>query len=185
MLAGAYPCSAVLGMGGRHPTQTFLGTHHAPLRTLAGVAWGWEPAHHRCIKAGQGGSSVPFLPPTSAPAVLSVGRGTVTNATYMGATGVALGGGGARDCSRFIAEETRAEPGLRTAAAVKDKEKPFHVQGCQCRAVVFLAQLLPAWDGGGHTFGAQAVGGGGSSPACGSKGAFRSRTKGFLALSYV
>lgn len=94
MLAGAYPCSAVLGMGGRHPTQTFLGTHHAPLRTLAGVAWGWEPAHHRCIKAGQGGNSVPFLPPTSAPGCAFCWEGDSHQCHLRGCHRGGSGGGG-------------------------------------------------------------------------------------------
>jgi len=158
MLAGAYPWSAALGVGGRHPTQTSPGTHHAPLRTPTGE-------HGASIRAGQGGSSVSFLPTTPAPGCSSAREGTagdVTDATYVGAKGVAPGG--PRGCSRFVLEERRTGPALRTAAGVKDKEKPFRVQGCRCCALASLAPLSPhvAWD---CALGARAVGGGGSSPA--------------------
>lgn len=109
--------------------------------------------------------------------------GEVTDATYVGAKGVAPGE--PRDCSRFMLEERRTEPGLRTAAAVKDKEMPFHVQGCRRHGFPGIALTLRGVEGG-RAFGAQAVGGGGSSPAralpvscCDSKGAFGSPTKGY------
>jgi len=136
MLAGAYPWSAALGVGGRHPTQTSPGTHHAPLRTPTGE-------HGASIRAEQGGSSVSFLPTTPAPGCSSGREGTagdVTDATYVGAKGVAAGG--PRGCSGFVLEERRTGPALRTAAGVKDKEKPFRVQGCRCLCPGFPGTAL-------------------------------------------
>ena len=142
----------------------------APITHLCAPRPGEHGARSWPITASrQGKEAAPsaFCPPSLPRAVLLPGRGQ-WGKSPMPPTWVPrgwLGVGGARDCSRFILEEMRAEAGLRTAAAIKDKEKPFHVQECRCRAVAFLAQLLPAWGGGGHVFGARAVGGGGSSPA--------------------
>lgn len=63
-----------------------------------------------------------------------------------------------QNCSRFILEETEWNRGWGQQLQKRTRKRLFTFSGVG--AVTFLD-----WGGGGHAFGAQAVGGGGSSPA--------------------